>query len=71
MKPDLALSIVIPAYKESAKIERDVHAATAFLKENEIAGEIIVVDDGSPDDTAERAAALCGTYPNQIGRAHV
>jgi len=52
------LSIVIPAYKESSKIERDVSAAAKFLADNAIAGEIIVVDDGSPDDTAERAAAL-------------
>jgi glycosyltransferase involved in cell wall biosynthesis len=59
--PDL--SIVIPAFKESAKIERDIHAAAAFLRENDISGEIIVVDDGSPDDTSQRAAALCATYP--------
>jgi len=63
-EPDL--SIVIPAYKESAKIERDVRAAAAFLKKTALAGEIIVVDDGSPDDTAERAAALRAAYPNLL-----
>jgi dolichyl-phosphate beta-glucosyltransferase len=61
---ELALSIVIPAYKESAKIERDVAAAAQFLTDNELAGEIIVVDDGSPDDTAERAKALRARYPS-------
>jgi len=64
MNGNLDLSIVIPAYKESAKIERDVVAAAAFLRDNSIAGEIIVVDDGSPDDTAERAAAMCADHPN-------
>lgn len=55
---ELDLSIVIPAFKESYKIERDIRAAAEFLTANGLAGEIIVVDDGSPDDTAERARAL-------------
>lgn len=56
------LSIVIPAFKESAKIERDISAAASFLKEHAIQGEIILVDDGSPDDTAAVARKLKGTY---------
>jgi glycosyltransferase involved in cell wall biosynthesis len=64
--PPLDLSIVIPAFKESAKIERDVAAAAAFLEENHLAGEIIVVDDGSPDDTANRAAALRARFANLV-----
>ncbi len=60
------LSIVIPAFNESAKIERDIVAAAKFLDDNHISGEIIVVDDGSPDDTAERAAALQSRYPNLL-----
>ena len=47
------LSIVIPAYEESKKIARDIEAATAFLKDNHFTGQIIVVDDGSKDNTAE------------------
>ncbi len=46
------LSIVIPAFEESRKIARDVEAAAAFLKGENLSGEIIVVDDGSRDDTA-------------------
>lgn len=49
------LSIVIPAFEESQKIARDVEAAAAFLKGEGLAGEIIVVDDGSRDDTAAAA----------------
>jgi len=48
-------SIVIPAYEERMKIARDVEAAAAFLKRNDFTGEVIVVDDGSRDDTAEVA----------------
>ena len=49
------LSIVIPALDEGKKIGRDVKAAAAFLEGNHLPGEIIVVDDGSKDNTAEVA----------------
>jgi len=49
------LSIVIPAFEESKKIARDVKAAAKFLDGNSLKGEIIVVDDGSQDRTAEAA----------------
>jgi dolichyl-phosphate beta-glucosyltransferase len=49
------LSIVIPALNESKKIGRDVEEAAAFLENNRLAGEIIVVDDGSHDNTSETA----------------
>ena len=63
---ELDLSIVIPAFKESGKIERDVREAYAFLAIHGMHGEIIVVDDGSPDDTKERAWALQARYPNLV-----
>ena len=46
------LSIIIPAFQESSKIARDVEAAAAFLINKAIKGEIIVVDDGSKDNTS-------------------
>lgn len=49
------LSIVIPALDEGKKIARDIAAASEFLTANDLQGEIIVVDDGSRDDTAEAA----------------
>ncbi len=49
------LSIVIPAFKESEKIAADIKAAATFLQSNQLDGEIIVVDDGSTDDTAKIA----------------
>ncbi|MFH1718156.1 MAG: glycosyltransferase [Planctomycetota bacterium] len=49
------LSIVVPAYEESKKIARDVEEAAAFLESHHFVGEIIVVDDGSKDNTAEVA----------------
>jgi dolichyl-phosphate beta-glucosyltransferase len=52
VKSMLDLSIVIPAYNEAEKIGHDVLAAATFLQENRMTGEVIVVDDGSSDDTA-------------------
>ncbi|TFG47504.1 MAG: glycosyltransferase [Candidatus Brocadiia bacterium] len=55
------ISIVIPAYKERNKIGDDISAAGKFLKENNFRGEIIVVDDGSKDGTAETARSASAT----------
>ncbi len=51
----LGLSIVIPTYEESRKVCGDIAAAAAFLEEFPGAGEILIVDDGSQDQTAEIA----------------
>jgi dolichyl-phosphate beta-glucosyltransferase len=63
MDDPIALSIVIPAYKEAHKIGVDVEAADAFLAKNHINGEIVLVDDGSPDATAQTARELQHRYP--------
>jgi len=52
------LSIVIPAYNESHKIARDVEAAAVFLDNNHFTGQIIIVDDGGKDNTAEAAGSV-------------
>lgn len=60
------LSIVIPAYNERGKIGRDVEAAARFLRASNIDGEIIVVDDGSTDGTADAAEALRSQAPLRV-----
>ena len=45
------ISIIIPAYNENKKIAADIFAADNFLKSQNFNGEIILVDDGSKDDT--------------------
>ena len=60
------ISIVIPAFNEAAKIGRDLEAAAAFLAENGLTGEIIVIDDGSTDETA--AAAERVELPDIVSR---
>jgi dolichyl-phosphate beta-glucosyltransferase len=51
----ITLSIIIPAFEEERKISRDVQGASEFLVSRNIAGEVIVADDGSTDDTVLRA----------------
>jgi dolichyl-phosphate beta-glucosyltransferase len=60
---DYDLSIVIPAYKEAGKLPADIEAAFAFIEADRLIAEVIVVDDGSPDDTAAVAASYRARYP--------
>ena len=45
------LSIVIPAYNEAKRIGQTLESIAAFLDERDRDDELIVVDDGSTDDT--------------------
>jgi len=62
----MELSIVIPAFNEAAKIARDIASAATFAKANNLATEIIVVDDGSTDQTAEVAENTRKELPGSI-----
>jgi len=54
----IELSIVIPAYNESAGLRDAVMAALGYLDDRGLDGEVIVVNDGSADGTAQIADAL-------------
>ncbi len=49
------LSIVIPAYNEAVRLGKSLRTAIAYLNENLPGSELIVVDDGSTDNTAAMA----------------
>ena len=49
------LSVIIPSYKEGERIGRNLLEIDKFLKGKSYTYEIIVVVDGSPDNTAEVA----------------
>ncbi len=54
----IELSIIIPALNEAAKIRNDIETAAFFLDGSVKKGEIIIVDDGSTDDTADTARQM-------------
>ena len=63
------LSIIIPAYNEEKRIGPSLEAIRAYLERQTFTGEVIVVDDGSTDRTAEVARALLdGKIPFRILR---
>jgi glycosyltransferase involved in cell wall biosynthesis len=47
------ISIVIPAYNESARLGRTLDRVLSFVGRQEWDAEVVVVDDGSSDSTAE------------------
>jgi glycosyltransferase involved in cell wall biosynthesis len=51
------VSVVIPCLNEAETIDRCVTAARAALEEHDVAGEVLVVDNGSDDDSAKLATA--------------
>ncbi len=59
-----SLSCIIPAFNEAARIGPVL--ATAAV--HPLIGEVIVVDDGSTDDTAARAAAVPGVTLVRLAR---
>lgn len=49
------LSVIIPAYKEGERIGRNLLEVDQYLKKQSYTYEIIIIVDGSPDNTAEVA----------------
>lgn len=48
----VSLSIIVPAYNEAARIGPSLKTIIDYLNERDAPSELIVVDDGSRDDTA-------------------
>ena len=58
------VSVVIPAYNESGYIEKTLLTVSDYLSKNFIDFEIIVVDDGSSDNTFSLASLASETISN-------
>jgi glycosyltransferase involved in cell wall biosynthesis len=61
MSPAPQLSIVIPAYNEAKRISRTLEALQKYLECTNWTSEVIVVNDGSSDETA----AIVESYRSQ------
>ncbi|WP_371879061.1 glycosyltransferase [Candidatus Chloroploca mongolica] len=54
------LSIVIPAYNEAGRLPQTLTVIQRYLVAQSFTSEVLVVDDGSADATADLAAAMPG-----------
>jgi dolichyl-phosphate beta-glucosyltransferase len=69
----MELSIVIPAYNEASRLPRSLPKILAYLKKQPFTWEVIVVDDGSVDETSQVATSY-GTdvrlirHPKNLGK---
>ena len=61
IEPDLDVSIVIPCLDEEGTIAGCVAEARGAIERNRLRGDVIVVDNGSTDRSAELAAAAGAT----------
>ncbi|MFD1875565.1 glycosyltransferase [Hymenobacter bucti] len=59
----MELSLIIPAFNEALRIGPTLRGAHRFLAARPASFEIIVVDDGSTDDTVALVTALAGELP--------
>lgn len=58
------LSIVVPAYNERDRLGASVVSMLEYLRDNGLNGELLVVDDGSSDDTADVARRSAAMVPD-------
>lgn len=62
---DLALSIVIPLYRDEAAVAEIFRRCQPVL-DRVGGGELVLVDDGGLDDATPRARALAEAYPHRV-----
>jgi dolichol-phosphate mannosyltransferase len=64
MDPPYDLTVIIPTYREGENIAAMIRAVVDVLGMAGISGEILVVDDSSPDGTIPAVRALEATIPD-------
>lgn len=60
------ISVVMPAYNEAGRIASSIHVTAGVLQECGCEWELIVFDDGSTDNTYERALEVSRAYGRRV-----
>jgi dolichyl-phosphate beta-glucosyltransferase len=58
------LSVVIPAYNEETRLPKTLRAVVGYLQRQKYTWEVVVVDDGSKDKTADVVRAMAVQHQN-------
>ena len=72
------LSVIVPAYNEAGSIAETIRNIEEALSRYEFGHELIIVDDGSTDETFDRASSVAKTitgvrvlsYRDNNGKGH-
>lgn len=56
-------TVIVPAYNESFRIAKSLRTVLEYLQAQPYAANVLLVDDGSSDDTAAAAQSLISTFP--------
>lgn len=67
----MLLSALVPLYNEENTVELCVHDIQKYLRDRPFKSELILVDDGSTDQTAKIAERLIADYPEARLIRHV
>lgn len=62
MKP--AISIIVPAFEEESRLGGSIEKILSYVEKEKLSAELIVVDDGSGDRTAEIGERAAARFPN-------
>ena len=62
MKP--SISIIIPAFEEQERLSDSVAKILGYVQRENLSAELIIVDDGSADETAAVAEQACAAFPD-------
>ncbi len=67
------VSLVLPAFNEATIIEKNLHRLSEHIKslESEYRWEMIIIDDGSTDNTGELANSFAQSRDNVIVLSHI
>ena len=60
----LTYSFIVPAYNESERLEVSLPKVLDYVREQRLQSEIIVVNDGSTDDTADVVRRFMALHPD-------
>ena len=62
--PDPYLSLIIPAYNEANRLPHTLEQVFSFLTKQDYTAEVIVVENGSRDQTLKVAQEISASFPN-------